>query len=921
MSRFAGIVLSGVLLAFVCGCPPIGATGGDVSATALNYGGAVAGNVAMASRTNGDVDLGSTAKYLARAQAANGIVWLTDLAGNRLRNVLRNEYPDFPLNPDGSFSLGALPVGVDIVLHVDLDNDGLEDFRTIIHIPRSADDAGAGQLAGLRVDPLSTVTGNKLAAIFNELGVDPRELDFSAAGVLGETRQAYEGLYDSAGILDEIGYDEIAGMSPQELAAFFDQFIPEGARRGMGMAHGRIGLMIARDAEAVAKAAARILLQGGVAIADEAGGVDFSELAQIPNVEARTFAEFFGEKEGMQMARAGFGTVEESLAMVANQAPDVEVVVYVHTRPEVNRNWADDMGGADELQGPMIGEHILIRMAEAYLDGKTISIDELRTILVDPRKGLGIRLVYSKWNGPHQPPTEVFQTADGLGVEKDIWGPNGLMGDIMELELMDPRANTWEQKKSHFRDRLLAFLEGTTEPTLEELFHGVLMERVPNPEEFGRILREQRVHVPWSLTGPSQMYVLATADPFRDSAALAVTVDVQTNERGQVTGVSYNTQHSGEFYVGFGPHTHDGMLVEFVRRTNGRPLHDHEGVWQQLEIANETIFQAINGVSFLETFSELETMWPMAPVLRLHNHEFDPALPEHPETNPRFFEAMVLLTSYEPGAGPATVDYDETTGAVTYSSDGEYYLLDDGQTWQTGLFALISSDGQIVEQTRGDWDTRVLVDPADVAGLTLQMQQHRWFYGMEVANPAYDPAGAPYWDDISDDGVQDAGEPVFSDPLWLENPNDWRSTWVEQYYRRADNNGFPDPMEINWEAATPQLDNGVALVPRNLKRRLNGYRFGRPNVTINLLVTFSPPDFFNGTHAINGSTRINPFMMLALVNLVFESTKTVDALVDPDGPGPAQPRMMPEPAYYFTPPIGDPVQMMAEGFRDLAQRL
>ena len=93
---------------------------------------------------------------------------------------------------------------------------------------------------------------------------------------------------------------------------------------------------------------------------------------------------------------------------------------------------------------------------------------------------------------------------------------------------------------------------------------------------------------------------------------------------------------------------------------------------------------------------------------------------------------------------------------------------------------------------------------------------------------------------------------------FLHDPNDWRSAWVEKYYRRADNNAFPVPEDIDWESDTPKLRDGVALVPRNYRPRLNAFRFGRPNVTLNLLMAFSPPRFFDGTHALWAAPRSRP---------------------------------------------------------------
>ncbi len=235
------------------------------------------------------------------------------------------------------------------------------------------------------------------------------------------------------------------------------------------------------------------------------------------------------------------------------------------------------------------------------------------------------------------------------------------------------------------------------------------------------------------------------------------------------------------------------------------------------------------------------------------------------------------------------------------------------------MFALVKETGDWLLATAGDWDTRIHVDPDDVVGLNVRAEEITWVFGIDVPNPAYRPEGAPYYDDIDNDGVADIGEPVFSERHLLWDANDWRSTFVEKYYRRADNNGFPAPEEIAWDAATPKLLSGVALVPRNFRPRLNAYRYGRPNLVVNLLVAFSPPEFFDGAHGLNAQTRVNPFMVLAITSLILDSVHTAEAVIDFDGPGPMPAMLETVPAHFFVPPVGDPVQMIVDGFGALAE--
>jgi hypothetical protein len=532
MTKLRNAFLAGLVCALVEGCPPAagpdGASGGDsssgdVSASALGYLGSVSGSVQVMSTTDGQPDPASGRKYFSRMQGTTAVAWFTDLAGNRLKDQTGTEYPSITINDDGTYQMAGLPVGADLVLNIDLNGDGVADLTTIINIPKDENAADSGTLDGAVVDPLSTVAQAKLRALLQELQADPSAPALSGSGLIGQIRDAYEHLFEEAGISGQIDFDQIAGMSPEELAAFFDQYVPSGVRRGMNMARQRIALTVAADVEGIVLAAARILLEGGLAIADEPGGVDLSELARLPNVETMTFEEYFGSQVGNNLPADGGGNQPAGKPRpvppeFAQAIPKAQMTVYVNTAAEVDRNVAvdDQEGSGPGRRGPMIGEHILIKMGEAYLAQKTISMGELQRILVDPARGLGLRLMYGKFVGPGQPPAEVFQTASGEGIVKDV---RALMTEVMKLGLFDPSPEAWERHQAAMRQILAEFLRGTAAPTFDQLFEGIAMQRVPSAEEFARLIREKRIHVPFSLSGPDLLHVVANADPFRDPAA------------------------------------------------------------------------------------------------------------------------------------------------------------------------------------------------------------------------------------------------------------------------------------------------------------------------------------------------------------------------------------------------------------------
>ncbi|MBU0640949.1 MAG: hypothetical protein KKB50_18965 [Planctomycetes bacterium] len=927
MQSISRLLLGGLVCLLLAGCPVVNPGGwngdggspdgsgtapsGDVSASALNYQGTLTGAVATTSSTAGS-DSGQAARGVPfSAYTSSAMAYLTDTDGSPLLDATGNEYPPFPVDPTGSFELVGLPVGVDIVVHIDMDGDGEPDLATIVNIPKDSA-ANAGALADVTIDPLSTLVHAKLKRMLQEQGVTGEKLKLSLSGLIERIRDAYENLLDDAGIENDIALDAILGLSPEEMAALFEQLVPSGAQRGMRMAESNIALAVAEDVEAVVKAVAKTMVEGGFVICDDPGGIDLSFLGEPAHVRACTFAQFHA-MFGMGSGESGGAGGEPP---TGPQDPDaLEPILYINTLAEADRNFA--MAEEKEQMAqtkPMFGEFVLVRIAEVYLAGETLSLADLYGLMVDAETGLGLRLTYSKWGGPNQPPLDVFETPDGTGVEKNT---RALFQQIDQLGMATPDPESWERHKAQMREIIGAFLAGTAAPTFERLFAGILTERVPGAEEYARHIRSRRAHLPFSRSGPSQWYVVADADPWQNDEARAITVDVETDQQGKVTRVIYNPAGTGKFYVGFGPWTELGMETELIRRSNGRFLHDHNGEPQFLEMASSDIFQNVNAQTFFEAFSDSGQHWPGAPALRIPNHGFDPNLPPDPETNPPDWEAFVLTTEHGPSGEVVRVNY--SNGVATYDEAGQYYLLFDERTDTDGLFALITSEGEMLEETPGDWETRVLIGASAVQGITLAPEQFTNIFGIDVPNPGYDPAGAPYYDDINENGQPDTGEPSFAERHMLSDPNDWRSTWVEKYYRVQGTDAFPEPQEIDWEAETPALMDGTPLVPRNIRPRLNAFLFGRPNSAINLLMAFGSPEFFNGTQAMNAQTRINPLMAVALIDLVCERIQNVAATVDWDGPGgmPAHEELVP--AWFFMAPIGDPLTMIIDRFDELAE--
>lgn len=879
-----------------------GTGSGDVSADAISFLGSAFGSVFGESATSSSLTQ-SARKPVAQEIADGATAWLTDLAGNRLLDADGKEYPNIDVGTDGSFELGELPVGVEIVLNVDVDGDGEADLFTIFSVPADDDSSETGEIDGIVCDPLSTLVYHKFRDLVDNTELGSLKALLSFAALIERTRDAFEHMFEDAGVDDVFTLDDILGKTPDELRDLFDGRIPEGAQRAIRMFRWNIDLASATDVEGVLKAAATILVQGGFIIADDPGGIDMSYLDSLPGVSILTFEEF-GNGDGSGGGDSG------------QNASEFRPTLYYSRVTELDRNFVDQENGQNGPRGPIFREHILAQMAQLFLDGKTISVTDLYRLIVDNEIGMGARLAHPQPGRFEEgPPPMVFQTDDGEGVVLDM---EELRMQIHEIDFDEFDPDSFEQHVADVRDIVMEFFADTREPTYEELFNEITLDRIGSVLEYARHVRDARAHVPFSRSGPAVMWVVATDDPHANPDAEAVTVDVTLNDRGQVEEFEYNAAGDGAFWLMFGPQTPDGgQLVGFANIETGRMLHDHRGVPQFLDLSDANVAKDVDGEPFYDTFSETGDFYPGAPALRVPNPGFNPEEPADPETNPPDFVAFVLTDEPGPSGEPVRVNVVE--GMYIADPTGQYYVLFQEGTQETGEFQLIDQDGALYTDPESDSGEAVTVTPEEIEGVDVSAAPFSRVFGIEVPNSGYRADGAPYFDDIDEDGVEDAGEPTFSQWAFLNDPDNWQSTHIPSYYRRGDNGGFVTFNEVDFGSETPALLDGTPLVPRNFTARLNAFRFGRPNVTINLLTAFAPPEWFDGQHGLTDGTRLNPFAALALTNLVFDSVHNVIGSIDPDGPGPGDFRDILIDAELFVPPISDPVELMTDGIGLLAE--
>lgn len=1044
-----------------------GGTGGptDDANTPTNnasgYNGSLSGKVSDQQSTRAStMDPSAAQEVPPDIDTPNTGVEFLDLDGGRLLDENGAPIPAVPLNPDGSFTAEGLPVGVDFTICVDIGNDGSCDVQGSVKIPNDdPNDPGTGRVDGAQIDPLTTVVLAKLHALLDERGIDAADLPVSPVALVTRIVDAYIHLFEESGIDAQIALQDISNLSDEQLAALFDEMIPSLAQSGMLAFRGNLGLVNSTDVQAAALAVAEVFLQAGFPIADGPDLLDLSSLSALPNIEITTPSELFRQGDPFT---EDFSAVNDEIPVAqALFEGGREPTVYVNTVAEPNRNFSDEEEGAQDAPGPhlpMINDFLLLEMARLQLEGRHVTLSELRDLLTNLEDGIGARLTYFVFNPTvFGPPATVFETQDGAGKPVRI---EELFGRMAADGFQGMTPEDFERRDAELRSMLQELLSGTVQPSLETMAGAFMADRVGAIDELAAMIREARVHLPFSRTGPSAFFVVADGDPFRSDATVSpVTVDADVSVNGTVSSVVYNASGTGKYYLMFTEGTEGEGIVGLMVREAGRMLHGPSGP-VRLNMHDEAIFASVNGLPFIDFVSDSGNFFPGVNV-SVVNSSFVPA-PEDPNMPAPTAEGpsgpnqqlFVLASAPGPGAEPIHVEYDTATGVATYNPAGRFLLQFMPETQDTGMFMLFNestgrpagqedpanffaalpppppdgmfpppdgmlpppdgtlpppggmfpppdgtlpppdgtlpppdgmfpppdgtipppdnsvppSNGEtppgqdvpedsgipteevVVETTDplsvtdptvidaqppvGDGTTGgepisgpmpppslILVSMDNIVGLPIARQEFTHVFGAEAPNPRYNAEGDPYFDDINGNGVQDSDEPTSPFRPTLFKADDWRSTDIRMYYRRADNNGSVTFEEVAFDSQTPQTRDGVALVSRNFLPRLNAFRFGRPNSALNLLTAFLPPEFFDGTHALSGDTAFDVYGAIAVINLMMDQEHNVQAIVDVDGPGPQPSQSMVIDAHLFVPPIGDPFMLLLKGFAARSQAL
>jgi hypothetical protein len=749
---FAGVIAAGVLAGASCNPTTTTGTADDNTLIneALSFDGNVSGKIVTTQSTRSSTTSASAAQTIPDdIDADTTRIRFHDLDGNDLESPSGLVLPDVPLNPDGTFDANDLPVGTDFTVCVDTDNDGTCEMESCVNIPADRETGQSGALDGVQVDPLTTMVLAKLRTLMKEANLRPGDLPFSPATLVGRVVDAYEHLFVDSGIDQEIRLSDIEGVIGDELAALFEDLVPGGAKSGMDLVRGNIGLAAADDIQSAALAAAEVFLQAGFPIVDEDGGIDLSSLRDIPGIEEGTEKDLFGGGEpfddefiddefsdggdAFPDSRDEFvDGPDDILLETASVDEDFQRTFYYNPFAEPDRNFSEERRGDGFVPSlPIINDYVLRQMAELHLAGKKITLGDLHTLLTSLENGMGARITYFVQDPNFfGPPLTVFETADGEGKAVNM---EVLFARLFERGFEDVEFDEFDSFEADFRSLLTELLSGTIPPTLDTLAGGFMTDRVGSIEDFATRIRNAAAHIPFSRSGPSDFYVVADGSLFDSGTPSAITVDVDIDPDGLVRSVTYNPTGDGAYYLSFTEYTAEEGLVGLLVREIGQEVYTPGGR-VILDMNDSALFGDINGVAFVDFVSEIGDFLPGVSVVvtsdkfvpeardfgiddreadspdtDLPNEDFiesdlvdidaidvQPVEPEisvaeAPDDGPND-QIYVLATSVSFDAEPVRVDYDFARGIATFNPGGRHLLAFLPDTNETGLFALFNEE-------------------------------------------------------------------------------------------------------------------------------------------------------------------------------------------------------------------------------------
>ena len=383
-----------------------------------------------------------------------------------------------------------------------------------------------------------------------------------------------------------------------------------------------------------------------------------------------------------------------------------------------------------------MNDHLLVAMARLQLSGARVTVGDVYDLLTDIDTGLGARLTYFVFDPNFfGPPLTVFETADGKGLSLNV---DRLFERLRNRGFDNVDAETFAQREADLRAEIKSLLAGTVPPTIERLFGVLLGDRLGDVGTLANTLREARAHLPFSRSGASDFFVVANGDAFGPSGATTtvagVTVDAEVTRDGHVTSATYNPDGTGAFFLGFTQRTEDEGVVELIVRETGSFLHSERGP-VRVSIFDDSIFAPVNGAPFGDFVSDSGNFFPGVSVSVVAQDFLPEPIPMPPveaapvepvgggavdgtlgsavdpvggvvdatTTDPALApvpagfdgggpndQIFVLAQGRGDSNEPVRVDYNFSTGEVTFNPGGRNLLMFLPDTDQTGLFALFN---------------------------------------------------------------------------------------------------------------------------------------------------------------------------------------------------------------------------------------
>ncbi|MFH1654048.1 MAG: hypothetical protein ABIE74_08315 [Pseudomonadota bacterium] len=853
-------IILGASLSFnaILGC---GGTKGDSSDQTTGVG-EISGGVALTSLTNARSFNSSDSFFEVLPSASQKVVspivgkgmklasltkFVTDTAvsGTATLNDLEDVLVASVAVVNGEFVFSSIPVGtykLIVVLDTPLELATMQLFTYV--------DVTEGDVVTARPDPLSTITAAAAEYTGNILGIRGNALDgFDLDVLITKIRDCYETLVDQ-GMEGEFTAEELATWEsdPLDLATLMATFetLPEVCKSLAYTSFAR-GMLIAAgsDPTAVSQAMCEILHTLGFIISLNSPNQSFC----FYRYEGSPFVE--GDME------YNYCPSDEPAGCAEGETLPIAVLP---TSVEIDRNNPEDVGIAFL---PIIDEYSIMSMAKAYVDGVTVTPDQIYDAMVNA-DALGLRLCFESSSG-----VQYCFAPDGTPIVNIVYDEE----TVPRLGPDDTKVPTCHEALPLLCDEGESIGTFTTKSVDNDAIkHGIIFKKL---------------HVPWNKTGGATISVVFDADPYAGGAADPVRVDIVRDIDLNITSVTQAVD--GDYYLGFDDYTNEIGSTIPIDVLTGQEMIDPLGKVYSVMIADVTL---LPGVDVFET----------------GYHLF-----EGPGILIAGWEYPVLYDTWQTGAAPIEV-------CVSYSDHYTIVQNEDG-TCDADFHYLVMHDTSEIDNTANMMSSVTslcaLIDPAElqsptntcvewpldqITGLNdLEYRDvHNYVFSGDVANPSYDITFDPYFDDMPVDlcAPADDGDGIWCSPTLLaeglctveELSFSWRPylanavmpySVADEYYRWMAEKSFVkpdveggavqtivcgDPYDTTSLPPQPDDEGNIlpdlsagdtfsffdslalnGITPRNLKARINTFSVGRPNAILNM-----------ASIALGGKTDVTP---------------------------------------------------------------